>query len=223
MAKLTGTDASDNFFLVDASPASSGVQARLGSICALVNAPYGMWQKTGLDSTNWSPLQGTLFNQTATKTVGTSAAETTLLSTGVGSLTLPVDFFQVGKVLRLRAMGFLTTNATPTIDLILKLGSTAILDTGVYTVLAALSASAVFNLEATILCRTVGATGTVFCQGIVETALGAVASNLIPMVKTSATTIDTTASQAIDLTVTWGTSHASNTISLTHFLVEALN
>jgi hypothetical protein len=43
------------------------------------------------------------------------------------------------------------------------------------------------------------------------------------LVNTATTTIDTTASNAISVTVEWGQASASNSISLAYFTVEGLN
>lgn len=43
------------------------------------------------------------------------------------------------------------------------------------------------------------------------------------MVNTAAVTIDTTATQVVDVTAQWGTASASNTITATNAYIEILN
>ena len=162
-----------------------------------------------------------LFVQTATGTVANTVSETALTSTGVGSLTLPANFFIAGRTIRIWGQGFHSTTGTPTIRIKIKLGSTIIADTGAQTSTAASNNWIVVNAD--ITCRTVGASGTIFTQGEYREASTSPSSfNLFALSNTATTTIDTTASQALSVTAQWGTASASNTISMTNFTMEVL-
>jgi hypothetical protein len=162
------------------------------------------------------------FTQTTTTTVANTTTETSILGTGVGTKTLPAAFLVAGKTVRVRIEGYVSNLATPTIQIKIKLGATIILDTTAVT-MTTITGSMRFKVEGTLTCRTTGASGTIFSQGDVKYFSIASTANNIDMVNTTTTTIDTTASQAIDVTCTWGTANASNTISSTNTTIEILN
>jgi hypothetical protein len=161
-------------------------------------------------------LQGVIFTQTATGTAANTASETTISSTGVGTLTLPTDFFVVGKTLRIRGKGFHSSTASPTLNLKVKFGSTVINATGTHTHHNA--TNGYFDFECDITCRTTGAGGTVFSQGIFTDA-----TDHVSMGNTATISVNTTTTQAITVTAQWSVASASNTISMTNLTVEVLN
>lgn len=163
---------------------------------------------------------GTLFNQTASVTIASSVTETTLTGAGKGSLTLPVNFFKVGKSIRVRVRGYVSDTGTPTYRFRIKLGSTTVLDTGTVTFAGTVSNDQ-WAAEGIMTCRTTGVSGTVMAEGMwaAETNTN---SNRAPMTNTATTTIDTTASQVVDVTWQWGTSSSSNTITAAILMVEAI-
>lgn len=164
-------------------------------------------------------LEGVLFTQTATGTSANSTAEDTISSTGVGTLTLPANFFVAGKNIRIVGRGIHSATASPTINIKIKFGSTVITTTGAVTTKNGTDDE--FEILADITCRTAGAGGTVFAQGMyIESGTGA---NIFGMANTTTTSVDTTASQTISVTAQWGTANASNSISLTNLTVEVLN
>ena len=164
-------------------------------------------------------VNGVLFTQTDTVTVADTVTETALTGTGVGTLTLPANFFVAGKTLKIRALGYHSSTASPNITLRFKLGSTTVLTTG--TISSGNATDEAWICDAFLTCRTTGATGTVIGQGYYDELHGVGSTG--GMVNTAATTIDTTASQAISLTVEWGTANAGNTISCTNLVIEILN
>jgi hypothetical protein len=164
-------------------------------------------------------LQGVIFTQTATGTIANSVTETAISSTGVGTLTLPANFFVAGKTLKITGLGIHSSAANPTIRIKIKFGSTIMLDTT--AVGTKNSTDEGFQVTGVITCRTTGVSGTVFSQGFYNE--GASGTGNFDMKNTAATTIDTTASQAMTITAEWGTASASNTISLTNLVVEVLN
>lgn len=138
--------------------------------------------------------------------------------------TIAANRFAAGGGLRVTAAGRYSTTGTPTLTFTLMYGGTG----GV--TLAASSAittgSGVTNLtwrlQAEIICRTIGTSGTVMTIGEVSGVL-ATAVALIPASAPAVATIDTTAAKTLDLCATWSASSASNTITCHSFLVEGLN
>lgn len=159
-------------------------------------------------------MTGDFYVQTAAATVASSSSETTLISTGSGAVTLPANFFNVYTIVRVQARGYLSNTGTPTIRMKVKLGSSILADTFTVTTPSGLSNTG-WELRATLVCRTTGATGTIIGEGLSNTG-----SSFFTMPSGAATTIDTTASQNLDLTVQWGTLSASNTITCQELILS---
>jgi hypothetical protein len=166
---------------------------------------------------------GVIFVATATATVANTTTEGTLIGSGVGNLTLPALSLTPGKSVRLMAKGLLSTAAVPgNLTIAFKLGITGIVTTGAFAVTAALT-DLLWEVEVLMTCRSAGASGTVFAQGVFRyfaAALGNIQG--AEMVATTTTTIDTTATQVIDATADWATADAGNSIRGTNALVELL-
>lgn len=157
------------------------------------------------------------FVATATATVANTASETTIIGTGVGSLTLVANFFSIGKSLRIKLMGVISNTGTPTINIRFKLGATTICLSGAVTTPASLS-NDLFVADILLTCRTIGATGTVFAQGQLQ-----IGDTVSQMPATAAVTVDTTGTLAVNVTAEWGAGDPANTISVTNAIVEKLN
>lgn len=158
------------------------------------------------------------FTQTASKTVADTTDETTLFSTGEGILTFPMNAFQPGTRVKVMAEGYFSTTGTPAITFNVNLGVTTLMTSGAVT--TATVSGKLWKLEADFVCRTNGPSGTVFGQGDVLLTTSGTALTPYGMVTTAAVTVDTTAQQTVDLTVTWGTASASNTITCTNAEIE---
>lgn len=172
-------------------------------------------------------ISGVLFTSTADATVADTTDETTIIGSGVatgGGLILPANFFVAGKSLRLRVRGILSDTGTPTINIRFKLGSTTIVSTGAITIPTGLT-NRYFVVEVTLTCRTTGATGTVIASGELSYDANATPPNSETrgMSQTSASVIDTTASQVVGVTAEWGNESASNTITGQITVLEVLN
>lgn len=180
-----------------------------------------------------SRLTGAAFSSTASVTVST-AVTATLVGSGVGSLTIPAAGLIAGRTVRLRAFGYLTTTASPsTLIFLVKLGSTTVANSNAGTALAptaSLTTAKPWAMECSITCRTTGASGTVLPLGVVRMAASATAGFsaatvgevLISNTATpTTTTIDTTASQALDFQVT--NAGTGTTVVCTNFEMEVLH
>lgn len=164
----------------------------------------------------------TIFTQTAAVTLATSTAATTLFGAGKGMatpgpLTLPANFFVAGKTVRVRGFGVLSTTGTPTFNLLILLGATTITSTGTVTTDSGAS-NVLVSFDVTIVCRQTGPTATISGGGIAQfgTKLG---SLTVATVKD----VDTTISQILDVQGQWGTSSASNTVTINALDVTVLN
>ena len=164
------------------------------------------------------PFPRTIFTATADKTVGGTGTETTLFGTGVGTLTLPANFFVVGRTIRAQLSGYVSDTGSPTMQVRVKLGSTVIA-TALSGALIA-TTTRPFIVDVLLTCRTTGATGAFMAQ-ISERYASSGDSTY--SLTTATVAVDTTASQVLDVMLTWGTSDALNTATITNAVVDVLN
>lgn len=176
---------------------------------------------------------------------GTAIANSTTETILFPNVTIPANFMQDGRVLRLLAFGAYGTTATPTLIFSIRWGGVA------GTVLAKQAANvttsgvgggssmtAIWMLEALIQTRSNGSSGTLMTNGFstlfTSTLLtaGTVTNygQTAPIVSGStggttpvAVTADLTADTALSLTSTWGTANAANSIQGLNYVIESLN
>jgi hypothetical protein len=180
-----------------------------------------------LDSTSKSPkwyntstthtLGGCLINQTSAVNVNNTVTETTLLAS---AYNLQANYLTVGKTLKFRASGVIGNTATPNIRFRFKIGSGTVCDTGAVA-MSTITGSMAFDLSGYVTVRTIGGAGTAigFLRADYQTANGTSPIS-VTAGTVSTTTIDTTAVNALNLTVEWGTASGSNTITITNLIVE---
>lgn len=165
-----------------------------------------------------------LFVQTASATAVTAAAETTIVGSGAGSLTLPAaSFSAVGTVMDIRFSGKYSTGAVPgTLQLKLKFGSTVVAQTAAFTPIVSVT-DGVYTAHARLVARSIGASGTIIVtDGVLTTGATITPGAVIfanPTLGT-AVTVDTTVTQAVDLTATWGTGATNSITGMTFEIVR---
>lgn len=160
---------------------------------------------------------------------GTALATSTTLTdiSPVNEPSQPAYWWQKPGVgsLRVRAWGEFSTTATPTLLIGVYYGGVAgtlLCSTAAQTSISGAS-HALWELDAFLVCRSVGATGTVWAQGGVTGITVATARNQMSQggATTPATaTVNTTTANIITIGAQWGTSSASNTITCHLFCVE---
>jgi len=176
---------------------------------------------------------------------GTAVANSTTETILVPNVTIPANYLQDGRALRIKATGGYGTTATPTIIFSVRWGGvsgTVLAKSSTVTTTSGVgggaSMTAVWMLDLIIQTRSNGATGTLFTMGDVtlytSTAgtAGTVTNYGMPMPVVSgstggttpvAVTADVTAQTDLALTVTWGTANAANSIQLHTYSIESLN
>ena len=164
------------------------------------------------------PFPRTIFTATADKTVGGTNTETTLFGTGVGTLTLPANFFVAGRTIRAQLSGYVSDTGSPTMQVRIKLGSTVIA-TALSGALIT-STTRPYIVEALLTCRTTGASGAFMAQ--ISQRYASSGEGTYSMT-TATVAVNTAASQVLDVMLTWGTSDALNTATITNAVVEVLN
>jgi len=187
------------------------------------------WQ----EALSWAVASGTAVANTVTETIL------------FPNVTIPANYLQDGRCLRLRAFGAYGTTGTPTLIFSLRWGGVsgtvlAKQDANVTTsgVGGGASMTAMWELEIILQVRSNGSAGTLMSNGssilYTNTLVTAgtvtnygqpapIASGSTGGTTPVAVTADLTADTALSLTVTWGTANAANSIQGLNYTIEALN
>lgn len=155
---------------------------------------------------------------TTTSTIANTTTETNFSQNYV----ISANTMTVGKTFRITARGVYSTIASAGSETAkVKLGSTVIATSGGFTGSNS-KTNAGFMIMADFTVITIGASGTIECQGSFfnETTNGT--HQIFSMENTAAITIDTTANQTLQISHQWGTADPGNTITLRLFTVEVL-
>lgn len=161
---------------------------------------------------------------------GTAVANTTDETILFPNVTVPANYMQDGRTLRLRAFGKLSTTGTPTITFALRWGGvsgTLLAQTEALTMGSGVS-NVNWDLDVLIQTRANGSSGSLLVMGVarVHTAAGTVLTNVFGVSGYDApavVTCDLTADTALALTADWSAASASNTITGMIYTLEALN
>lgn len=198
-------------------PSAIGIQIETGAPALTTDMLY---QQNGILYFDGKALPSSVpvFSGTADATVANTTTPTSLLSTGVGSKTLPIDFFSAGKRVKVSLSGTLTNTGTPNIQIQLKLGSTTIIDTTAVAMVT-ITGTTQWNADFDLVCRTSGATGTVKGHGKLI-YYNATTPVVLKDANTGTSVIDTTATQTLDVLATWGTADPANSIVCDIAIIE---
>ncbi len=161
---------------------------------------------------------------------GTAVANTTTETIVFPNITIPANYMQDGRVLRLHAYGKLSTTGTPTIIFAIRWGGvsgTVLANTEAITMGSGVT-NVNWEVDALIQTRSNGATGSLFVMGEakIHTAATTIASNVFGVSgydAPAAVTVDLTADTALSLTADWSAASASNTLTGHVYVVEGLN
>lgn len=166
----------------------------------------------------WATADGTAVHTTTTETIL------------FPNLTLPANYMQDGRCLRIKAFGKLSTTGTPTMTWAIRWGGVAgtILATSEPITMGSGVSNVNWSLEAVIQTRSNGSSGSLLVMGEVKvhTSATAVSQNVLGVSgydAPAAVTVDLTADTALSLTGDWSASSASNTITGMIYNVESLN
>lgn len=185
-------------------------------------AATGTWTQT-VAGTNAGAGTAAIMQTIASADIATTTVTNTVVSTNLSTFAEGANTLRVARTVRLTAWGTLSTAAAPgTLQLRVLRGAVVLASTGAQTATASL-ASRGWKGACDVTCRTVGATGTGFAQGLFTFATTATTIAGYDMETTAASTIDTTAAATWALEVTWGTADAANSISVTNAVWEIVN
>lgn len=165
-------------------------------------------------STQVYRLNGSMFATTDSTTVTASVVnttETTLITTISGNKSVEAGVLAAGKVMRFTISGVYTSSGTPvTYTVKLKKGSTVLASTGAITPPSSITAGA-WSLNADVVVRTFGATGPSQCSAPFFIQGAANASFMYSTATNAA--VDCTATENLDVTITFSGNTAGNTIT----------
>jgi hypothetical protein len=156
---------------------------------------------------------------------GTAVANTTTETILFPNITIPANYMQDGRTLRLRVFGQYSTTATPTIIFTLRWGGVAgtVLCKTAAVTLPTVTAAA-WDLDIILTTRSNGSTGTVMANG--HASAGAAADTPLTaggVLTPAAVTVDLTADTALSITGTWSAASASNTTTGLNYTIESMN
>jgi hypothetical protein len=161
---------------------------------------------------------------------GTAIANTTTETIIFPNVTIPANYMQDGRRLRIRAFGKLSTTVTPTIQFGLRWGGVA--GTLLAQSEALTNGSGVTNVmwstELVIQTRANGSSGSLIVSGEVMVNTGTTTSiaqtfGVSGFDAPAAVTVDLTADTALALTGKWSAASASNTLTGHDYAIESLN
>ena len=207
-----GTDGSSGTSGIDGSSGTSGLAGTSGS--------------SGTSGTSAAPspfptVYG-LFSQTGNSvTVSATTTESTLIGTGVGTLSVPSNGFQIGDSFVGRLVGHISSKNNITIRIKIKTGDVILGDTGLVTLPQTTNKHYTIDLNFTV--RNIGApTVASIVSGIVFTyskdASNAFEGSDFSVINN--TTFDTTISNTLNVTVQWGSTDVENSIYSEYFVLN---
>lgn len=204
----SGTNGSSGTAGVSGTAGTAGVAGTAGTSGTSPALPtslnYGLFAQTS----NSTPVTGTIV-------------ETSLLGSGVGTLTVPANGFSIGNSFRASLGGLLDVANNQTVRIKVKAGSIILLDSGVQPV-TNISAD-VWSLNVDFTIRQLGAATVASIVSLgafhyTKTANSAVEGFAFNTINT--TTFDTTVSNTLDVTVQWGSTNAGNSIYSDTFILN---
>lgn len=162
-----------------------------------------------------------LYAQTALgSNITNTIIETSLVGTGVGSLTVPANFFSVGDSFVAKMCGLLSCANNETIHIRVKSNGVTIADAGVFSM--KISTNKYFELTMDFTVTKIGAAGVaeLFTNGQYSynhNAAGEIAGNNFALI--SSTVFDTTVTNALTITAEWGSAKTANSIRSQNFVL----
>lgn len=160
----------------------------------------------------------------------TAVASTASETIAVPNVTIPANYMQDGRTIRITAFGELSTTATPTIQFFLRWGGVAGTLIAKSDAITTTNNSSKLNwmFQCYVTTRTNGSTGALYGMGEAgvqlttstdtKNIIGAGGSNTpAPAV------VDLTVDTALAFSVQWSASSASNTLTCHSYYIESLN
>jgi hypothetical protein len=164
-----------------------------------------------------------LYSQTTNSTIVTNTTtETTIIGSGVGTLSVPANGFSVGDSFRAVFGGVVNAGNNETIRIKLKAGSVILLDSGIQNLGSAV-VDDVWSLNVDFTVRQIGTAGVASIVSLgsfhyTKTNNASVQGFGFNVVNN--TTFNTTISNTLDVTVEWGSAITGNNIYSDIFILN---
>lgn len=172
-----------------------------------------------METIAWATADGVAVNTTTTETII------------FPNVTIPANYMQDGRALRLTLSGRVGATATPTLTIALRYngvaGTPIICQTSAITVAAV--TSAIFRIEIEIQTRANGSSGSLYGIGQVNWGQTIKTTNTPDMMGSAGATVpaavtaDLTVDWPLSITADWSASSASNNIQGHNYYLESLN
>ena len=184
------------------------------------------------DGTSSSPLQANylpstnygLYVQTALGTpVTNTIVETTLIGSGLGTLTVPANAFQVGDSFTAKMCGNISSSNLETLHIRVKSDGLVIADAGIFTLNLATNKHFELILDFTITKLGTFGVAELFANG--QFTYNKNANNNIDGINFALidnTSFDTTIINTLDITAEWGLAKPQNSIQSQNFVLNKI-
>ena len=180
---------------------------------------------TAIHISGISPINiGGLFAQTALSIpIANTIVESSLIGTGVGSLTVPANGFSIGDSFTVKMCGNLSCANNETIHIRIKSNGIVIGDLGVFPM--KISTNKQFELIVDFTITKIGGPGVaeLFVNGQYsynQNAAGVLDGNNFALI--SNTTFDTTIINTLTITGQWGLANPANSIQSQNFVLNKI-
>jgi hypothetical protein len=191
---------------IDSVSSASNIICQDPATGEIKKAPYGNKQS---------------FIQTATTTISGTDVETSVIGAGSGSLVIPASAWVTGKSFRIVVRGMYSTSVDNFAGFLfkIKLGTTVIAQSPYLFTGSALT-DVPFEIRADFTCRSTGASGSVFTMGFLRNK-----GEYIYTIDngTSATTVDLSGDQTLDIIAKISNGFAGNSVSTYVVNIESIN
>ena len=166
------------------------------------------------------PLSYGLFSQTGSSTpVSGTTVETSIIGSGAGTLSVPINGFRVGDSFNGKLNGHISCVGSAEIQIRVKANSVLLGDTGVIALDT--SSNKHWQLDLNFTIRSIGSVGSIVSYGsfgyIKNSGLNFEGSNFVTI-----TPLDTTILNTIDITVEWNTNNSGNSIYSDIFVLNKI-
>lgn len=171
-----------------------------------------------------SPTTYGLYAQTALGTnIAATTIETSLIGTGVGTLTVPANAFSVGDSFTAKMCGSLSCANSETLHIRVKSDGNVIIDAGVFTLNITTNKYFELALDFTVTKLGIAGVAELFANGQFsynKNASSNLDGNNFALIDN--TVFDTTVTNTLTITAQWGSSNINNSIQSQNFVLQKI-
>lgn len=174
-----------------------------------------------ITGSNAQRLAGNIFTMTVSSTVSNNTAETNLVGTGTGTISISPSFWQVGKTVKIKASGVWSSSSTAgNFSFKMNIGTTTIVSTTTFA-LANSQTNQLWMYGIVLTCRATGVSGSLIGNSALVMVDETNGARAFQTVTSSPVTLDLSINRDPRILVTFGSASISNTITMTNFSVTS--